>query len=101
MSDESGNFSTTVVIPADTSPGSYRLEARGLDPDGNPLTVALPITVIAAGETAATPVTPSGALPFTGSSTGRWLTLGVVLLVVGGLAVWGARRDRSVGADAS
>ena len=99
QSDDSGNFSTLVTIPSTVEPGSYSLEARGVDPDGNPLTVSLAITVAAAGDTAgdtaATAVTPSGELPFTGSSAGRWAILGVALFGLGAVAVWGARRDRS------
>ena len=91
--DGSGNFSTVVTIPESVAPGPYLLEARGVDPDGNPLTVSLSISVVAAGS--ASPVTPSsGSLPYTGSSAGRWVTLGLALLGLGAVAVWGARRER-------
>lgn len=97
QADASGNFTAEVVLP-DVAPGSYVLEARGVDPNGNPLTVALPITVLgdsAAAPSAAAPAQTSGALPYTGTTAGRWVIIGLGMLALGVAAVWGARRNRS------
>jgi hypothetical protein len=87
--DDVGNFSVAVSIPSDTEPGSHELWAVGVDPDGNALTVVLPITVVAA--TSAN----SGTLPVTGLDVGRYAGIGLALIALGGAAVWGARRERS------
>ena len=92
--DASGNFSVEVAIPDGTPAGEHHLEASGLDPDGNPLVVSLSVTVTDSGTTPVAAVTPSGALPFTGSDVARTLSIGLAAVVVGGAAVWGARRGR-------
>ena len=46
-------------------------------------------------EVLGTAVTPTGALPFTGSDVGRTFGIGLAAVVVGGAAVWGARRSRA------
>ena len=56
MSDAFGNYSTTVVIPAATTPGAHDLVVSGLDPDGNPRSVSVAITVLPVGTTAAASV---------------------------------------------
>lgn len=48
-SDAFGNYSATVVIPVDTTPGPHELVVSGLDPDGQPRSVSVAITVLAAG----------------------------------------------------
>jgi alpha-L-fucosidase len=94
--DSRGNFTFEAAIPADLPPGEHALEAAGVDPSGNPLTVSQPITVVTAevlGEvqTAGT----SGTLPYTGADIARYAGLGLGLAVVGGAAVWGARRAKA------
>ena len=42
-----------------------------------------------------TAVTPTGALPFTGSDIGRTFGIGLAAVAVGGAGVWGARRARA------
>ncbi len=80
-----GNVDVTVTIPANTSPGSCQIEGVGVDPNGNPLTVVLGITVTTAS---------TGTLPRTGSDTGEYLGLAIALIALGSAAVWGARRER-------
>ena len=87
--DSVGNFSVTVVIPADTAPGAHELWAVGVDPAGNPLVDVLPITV--AGDS----TNSSGTLPVTGLNVGQYIGLGLALIAIGGAAVWGSRRERS------
>ena len=95
--DANGGFAVEVTIPSNTAEGTHTLEASGVDPDGNPLVVSQTITV-SSGESAevlGTSVTPTGALPFTGSDVGRTFGIGLAAVVVGGAAVWGARRSRA------
>jgi len=94
--DDSGNFSVEVVIPPETAPGQHELAAIGVDPDGNPLTVVLPITVVAAGDgSSSSTAGGGGTLPVTGSDIGRFVGLGLGLILVGGAAVWSARKETS------
>ena len=53
--DASGNYTTSVVIPADTAPGQHLLVVTGLGPDGQPRSVSTEITVVA--DTAVSPET--------------------------------------------
>jgi hypothetical protein len=46
--DASGNYSAVVTIPVDTAPGAHSLVVSGLDPSGQPRTVSVAITVVAA-----------------------------------------------------
>lgn len=85
----SGVFSTTVVIPADASPGPHTIAATGVDPSGAARELTSTITVLGAQAT-------SDVLPRTGSS----LTVpagiaGIVLVGMGALAVVAARRRRT------
>ncbi len=96
VADASGNFSVQVTLPSNLDPGAHRLEASGVDPSGSPLTVSLDFTVVSAGQTSeAGAVTPSGSLPYTGSDVGRIVGVGLAAVVVGGAAVWGARRAKA------
>ncbi len=58
-SDVYGNYSTTVVIPSDTTPGSHDLVVSGLDPDGRLRTESVSITVLASGSSSSS--SPSSA----------------------------------------
>ena len=64
-SDVFGNYSATVVIPIDTMPGAHELVVSGLDPDGQPRSVSVAITVLASS--AGSPAEPLTVAPrFTG-----------------------------------
>jgi LPXTG-motif cell wall-anchored protein len=105
--DETGSFSKTVTIPADTPPGLHTITVTGVDPEGATRTTAVEVTVVsatptgAAGttttfSTAADPGAAAGGstnLPRTGGSTSpiTWLALGLVL---GGTALASAARRR-------
>ena len=56
-----GNFTFEAVIPDDLEPGEHRLEASGVDADGNPLVVVQAITV--ASPAAATQTETSAPFP--------------------------------------
>jgi len=96
--DDVGNFSVEVVIPLDTPPGQHELAAIGIDPDGNPLTTVLPITVVATGGASGGSGGSGGTLPTTGSDIGRSVGLGLGLILVGGAVVWSVRKERTSGA---
>jgi hypothetical protein len=87
--DDQGNFSITVVLPADVPPGDHHLEASGVDPDGNPLTVTLPLTV--ASEDVAR---GGGPLPTTGSDVRATVAIACAVMVLGAAALTAAGRRR-------
>jgi hypothetical protein len=78
-----GNFSTSVQIPCNLSPGTYALVLSGTDADGNPATVTSMITVLAG-------VTTAG----TGANLGAGLGLLGVLLILGIGALFISRRRK-------
>lgn len=82
--DDKGLVTTPETIPADTPEGECKIELTGVDPNGDPLTVVLSVTISATG----------GTLPRTGSDLGQYVGLGVALIALGGAAVWGSRRER-------
>jgi hypothetical protein len=107
--DEQGSFTTTVRLPADTEPGGHTLVMTGLDEDGLPRKVSIPINVVAAASsvTAGVPNTNGadprllaartgrvGPLAQTGGGAATLALRGVLLLLLGGLALrgGGARR---------
>jgi LPXTG-motif cell wall-anchored protein len=84
--DANGGIGATVTIPANAAPGNHTIEATGVAPSGAPLVLSANITILGAG-------TP---LPHTGSSSTAPLTAaGVGLVLIGGVAVVGARRRRA------
>ena len=48
--DEQGTFTTTVRIPRDTAAGEHHLIMTGLDQDGLPRKVSIPITLLSSAE---------------------------------------------------
>ena len=60
--------------------------------DGGTLTRVTEFTCTAADAATATPVTPAGALPFTGSDSAPIAQLGIALLAVGALVVLVVRK---------
>ena len=69
--DVYGNYSASVVIPADTAPGVHQLVVSGLGPDGQPRSVSTDITVLApdtvvSPDTVTAPVALTATPRFTG-----------------------------------
>jgi len=83
--DDRGLVNVDVSIPNDTPNGDCTIEVSGVDANGDPLTISLPLTVSS---------TATGTLPRTGSDVGQYVGLGLALVALGGAAVYGARRDR-------
>ena len=88
VADGAGNIYVTVTIPAGLAAGSHTLVAAGVDAQGNPRYLTLPITV--AGGT-----TGSGGLAYTGASVAVPAIGGLAALVVGGGLVVAGRRRRT------
>lgn len=86
VADANGTATLTVQLPSDLPPGDHVVKASGIDPQGNPLTVSTPITIVGNGATTT---------PRTGSRFTVPLTrIGVSAVALGGLLVLVARRRR-------
>ncbi len=95
MPDANGNFSTSVTVPDTATTGRYAVRAE--QPPGNGALVTQYYWVgICVNE--CTGETLGSMLPETGgiSSTGAWVSLTLSGLLVGTLAVQGARRARAL-----
>lgn len=89
--DAQGVSTITTNIPLDTTVGAHRVEATGVDPDGDPLTLVLNISVVAPGQAPADP------LPRTGSSsTLPMAQIAVAAIVAGGFLVILTNRRREL-----
>jgi hypothetical protein len=93
--DPQGAFTTTVTIPADTTPGNHTIVATGLT---SGITASFAIVVTGASTTGA--VTPSagtpssGSLAFTGADIAAMAGVGAIALALGGMLVFAGRRRR-------
>jgi|688.fasta_scaffold1013066_1 hypothetical protein len=85
--DQFGNFEWEGQLPAGIEEGEYEIEAEGLDPEGNPLVLNYEIEVVE-------PDNGGGDLPYTGSNTGRTVTIGAALVMLGAAAVTSTVRRR-------
>ncbi|MEZ5233638.1 MAG: LPXTG cell wall anchor domain-containing protein [Acidimicrobiia bacterium] len=99
MTDANGTLNVSVTIPAGAPVGSHTIVATGLNAAGNPVTASIPVQVGGTPATTTPPGTGVTFLPRTGADLAAMLTVGGVLIVVGGSAVTAVRR-RSAGADA-
>ena len=82
--DGAGNF--TVEFASPIEPGPHTLTATQVV-DGATITRVTEFTCSEASSGTATPVTPAGALPFTGGDSAPIAQLGIALLAVGALVV--------------
>lgn len=88
--DATGDFSTTVVLPAALPAGGHTIKATGDDARGGVLVLSQEVTVAgASGE---------GGLPVTGVSGGDLLLVAGLLLLVGGGVLFAIRRRQAVSA---
>lgn len=98
--DAQGALTEPFTIPADTAPGPHTLRMSGTNQRGQDTHVDLAITVVAADadpDRAGVVPTPGGdrGLPRTGTQVLMLVGTAAGLLVVGALAVVGARRRKS------
>ncbi len=107
VTNGTGAFTTTVLLPAGLPAGSHTLVASGVDPDGNPHDLTSPVTVTASStgvtgtggaDAAATGTTPAPTSASGLASTGADVALPVVVALVtltagAGLVVAGRRRS--------
>jgi hypothetical protein len=86
--DANGTVASTVTIPSDAVPGDHDIVVTGTAPDGSPLSVSIPITVVSA--------TTSGTsgLAFTGADIAIVATVGLLALGFGGFLLLSVRRKR-------
>lgn len=92
--DAAGRYEVTCTLPPGVGPGRYTVVV--LDADGSELgrqTLVVPDPGDEIAEGAAAP--DVGALARTGSSVGRFLVIGAVLIGVGGIAIGLGRRRRA------
>jgi LPXTG-motif cell wall-anchored protein len=82
--DDVGGFTYDAVIPSNMPPGVHELMAIGVDPNGNPLTDEMEITVAS-----------NSTLPVTGTDSVEYVGLALALVALGSAAVWGSRRRQT------
>lgn len=99
--DENGDFSATFTVPADLAPGTYTLTGTC----GDQLVAEGTVEVLGAGtgvgggdDGSVGGSTNTGSTPLarTGFDARPVVTLGAAALVLGGAAVYGSRRRRSI-----
>jgi hypothetical protein len=83
VADENGDFTVTVTVPAGLAPGQHTLVASGVDSQGNPRYVTLPVTVVAG-------------LASTGADIAVPAIGGLAALTVGGALLFVSRRRSKV-----
>ena len=87
IADQFGNFVWEGQLPAGIEEGDYVIEVEGFDPSGEPLSISYEIEVVE-------PDNGGGDLPYTGSNTGRAVTVGAALVMLGAAAVTSTGRRR-------
>jgi titin len=90
--DANGTVEVPVLIPAGMEVGSHTIVATGVDAQGNPASMSIPVTVTSNAPTAADPNGGGGFLPRTGGDVAALVTVGGVLVVIGGASALAARR---------
>lgn len=88
--DGLGNVVVQLTVPSGTSLGGHTLGATGRKADGRSLVACAYINVVGGTTTP----TVTGALPRTGSDTGRMAAVGGALILLGGAAVIGSVKTR-------
>jgi hypothetical protein len=92
--DPSGAFTTTVTIPANTTPGNHTIVATGLT-SGTTASFAIVVTGASTAGVSTTAGTPSsGSLAFTGADIAAMAGVGAIALALGGMLVFAGRRRR-------
>ena len=92
--DSQGAFSTSVIIPADTTPGNHTIVGTG---NTSGLTATTSIVVVSATTTGGTSTGGSsggGSLAFTGADIAAMAGVGAIALALGGMLVFAGRRRR-------
>lgn len=89
--DAQGNVILPVTVPAGTTLGAHTLAATGTSPSGRSRVAYAAINVVASSTTA---TTATGALPTTGSDSGRLVAIGGALILLGGAALAGSIKSR-------
>ena len=78
VTDGRGDFTHGVTVPADLPVGEHTFVATGVDADGDPYAMKLPVAVA--------PTARAGALAVTGAGTAPLVATGLLVIVVGAVA---------------
>jgi hypothetical protein len=92
--DSSGHINSSVTMPAGTTLGAHTIAAVGVRTNG------LTQVAYAAVDVEEPATTSTGALPTTGSDSGKLLATGATLVLLGAAAVFGSTRARRATAAA-
>lgn len=90
--DANGEVNVDVTIPVSAPAGSHHIESTGVGADGNPVISSIPITVTAPAAPTSPGTSVISLLPRTGGDVAALLTVGGVLVAVGGASAVAARR---------
>src|SRR5262249_30594541 len=91
--DPSGNISGTLAIPASLAAGSHTLTLTGEFVSSS---YAFQVVNAPAPSASTSEPTPTTELPHTGASTLRPTALAILLIILGGVTLVGARRRRTI-----
>jgi hypothetical protein len=91
--DSQGSFSTTVTIPADTTPGNHTIIATGNTSGSTASTSIVVVSATTSGGTS-TSGSSGGGLAFTGAHIAAMAGVGAIALALGGMLVFAGRRRR-------
>jgi large repetitive protein len=96
--DDQGVLRVNVTIPPGTVAGGHSIVATGVNPQGDPVTASIAITVPSSSGTTTTTSPPGSGglfLPRTGSDIAAVVTVGGILVMVGAATVTAVRRRPS------
>jgi tripartite-type tricarboxylate transporter receptor subunit TctC len=94
MANSQGAFTTTVTIPANTTPGNHTIVATG-NTSGATASFAIVVTgASATGGSTTGGASSGGSLAFTGADIAAMAGIGAIALALGGMLVFAGRRRR-------
>jgi len=91
--DSQGSFSTTVTIPADTTPSNHTIIATGNTSGSTSSTSIVVVSATTSGGTSNSG-SSGGGLAFTGAHIAAMAGVGAIALALGGMLVFAGRRRR-------
>jgi len=91
--DPQGSFSTTVTIPANTTPGNHTIVATG-NTSGRTASTSIVVTSATTTGGTSTGGSSGGGLAFTGAHIAAMAGVGAIALALGGMLVFAGRRRR-------
>ena len=92
--DSQGAFSTSVIIPADTTPGNHTIVGTG-NTSGSTATTSIVVTSATTTGGTSNSGSSGGGLAFTGAHIAAMAGVGAIALALGGMLVFAGRRRRA------